>query len=79
MWETGKAPNKIVEEKGLKQISDDGELKTMAQEVIDSNPKPVEDYLGGKDAAIQALMGQMMKKTKGKANPKVVIGLLKEI
>jgi aspartyl-tRNA(Asn)/glutamyl-tRNA(Gln) amidotransferase subunit B len=79
MWDTGKSANKIVEEKGLKQISDDGELKTMAQEVISNNPKPVQDYLSGKEAAIQALMGQMMKLTRGKANPKVVIGILKEL
>jgi aspartyl-tRNA(Asn)/glutamyl-tRNA(Gln) amidotransferase subunit B len=79
MWETGESPSNIVEKEGLKQISDDGALKTMAQEVIDANPKPVADYLGGKEAAVQALMGQMMKKTKGKANPKVVIDLLKGI
>lgn len=79
MWETGKSANKIVDEKGLKQISDDDELKKMAQEVINNNPKPVNDYLNGKEAAIQALMGQMMKLTKGKANPKVVIGILKDL
>lgn len=79
MWETGKAPETIVEEKGLKQISDDGALKTMAKEVIENNPKPVQDYLGGKNAAIQALMGQMMRLTKGKANPQAVISILKEI
>lgn len=79
MWETGKAPETIVEEKGLKQISDDGALKTMAKEVIENNPKPVQDYLGGKDAALQALMGQMMRLTKGKANPQAVISILKEI
>lgn len=79
MWETGKSANIIVDEKGLKQISDDDELKKMAQEVINNNPKPVNDYLNGKEAAIQALMGQMMKLTKGKANPKVVIGILKDL
>lgn len=79
MWETGKSANIIVDEKGLKQISDDDELKKMAEEVIKNNPKPVNDYLSGKEAAIQALMGQMMKLTKGKANPKVVIGILKDL
>jgi len=79
MWDTGKDPSSIVEEKGLKQISNDGELKIMAQEVINENPKPVADYLGGKEAAIQSLMGQMMKRTKGKANPGMVISLLKGI
>ena len=79
MWDTGKAPGVIVEEDGLKQNSNTDELRGMAEEVIAKNPKPVEDYLGGKDAAIQSLMGQMMKATRGKANPKMVIDLLKEI
>ena len=79
MWETGKKPSVIVEEDGLKQNSNTDELRTMAEEVIANNPKPVQDYLGGKDAAIQALMGQMMKATRGKANPKMVIDLLKSI
>lgn len=79
MWETGERPEKIVEEKGLKQISDDGELKKMAKEVIADNPKPVEDYLSGKGAALNTLMGQMMKMTKGKANPQVVTTILKEM
>ncbi|MFP4697918.1 MAG: Asp-tRNA(Asn)/Glu-tRNA(Gln) amidotransferase subunit GatB [Eubacteriales bacterium] len=79
MWDTGKKPSKIVEEQGLKQISDDGALIDMAKEIIASNEKVVNDYLGGKQQAIQALMGQMMKKTKGQANPKKVIELLKNI
>lgn len=79
MWDTGKTPAEIVEEDGLKQNSNTDELRGMAEEVIANNPKPVADYLGGKDAAIQSLMGQMMKATRGKANPKMVIDLLKEI
>lgn len=79
MWETNEKPAIIINREGLKQISDDGALKVMAQEVIDANEKTVQDYINGKEAAIQSLMGQMMKKTKGKANPKMVIDLLKEI
>lgn len=79
MWEEDKDPSIIVEEKGLKQISDDFALREMALEVIANNEKPVEDYLAGKDAAIQSLMGQMMKMTKGKANPKMVVDMLKGI
>lgn len=79
MWETGKSPSVIVEEEGLKQISDDGELIEMAKEVIAKNDKVVKDYLSGREQAIQSLMGQMMKLTKGKANPKKVIDLLKSI
>jgi aspartyl-tRNA(Asn)/glutamyl-tRNA(Gln) amidotransferase subunit B len=78
-WETGKRPADIVEEKGLKQISDDGQLKSMAQDVIDANPKAVNDYMNGKKAAVGALVGQMMKVTKGKANPQMVNKLLVEI
>lgn len=79
MWETGKDPRAIVEEKGLKQNSDEGALKAMAEQVIEGNPKAVEDYLSGKQAAVQALMGQMMKLTKGQANPQMVVKLLKEL
>lgn len=79
MWATGKSPKTIVEEEGLKQNSNTDELRGMAETVIANNPKPVQDYLGGKEAAIQSLMGQMMKATKGKANPKMVIDLLKEL
>lgn len=79
MWETGKSPDLIVEEDGLKQNSNTDELRGMAEEVIANNSKAVEDYLGGKEAALQSLMGQMMKATRGKANPKMVIDLLKEI
>jgi aspartyl-tRNA(Asn)/glutamyl-tRNA(Gln) amidotransferase subunit B len=78
-WETGKRPANIVEEKGLKQISDDGQLKSMAQDVIDANPKAVNDYMNGKKAAVGALVGQMMKATKGKANPQMVNKLLVDI
>ena len=79
MWETGKAPALIVEEKGLKQISNNSELEAMAKEVIEKNPKPVADYLSGKEAALQSLMGQMMRLTKGQANPKLVVDILKDI
>jgi aspartyl-tRNA(Asn)/glutamyl-tRNA(Gln) amidotransferase subunit B len=79
MWEDDDDPETIVDKEGLKQISDDGALRQMAEEVIAKNDKVVQDYLSGKEAAIQALMGQMMARTKGKANPKMVIDLLKEI
>lgn len=79
MWETGKNPAKIAEEKGLKQINDTGALKVMAQDIINNNPKPVQDYLGGKETALNILMGQMMKLTKGQANPQAVTTILKEI
>lgn len=79
MWETGKNPERIVEEKGLRQISDDSVLKEMAKEAIEGNSKAVEDYLNGKAAALNILMGQIMKKTKGKANPKAIMSILKDM
>lgn len=76
MWKTGQNPEEIVEEKGLKQISDDGALIEMANEVLANNEQSVKDYLAGKDRALKALMGQMMKMTKGKANPQKVTEIL---
>jgi aspartyl-tRNA(Asn)/glutamyl-tRNA(Gln) amidotransferase subunit B len=78
MFMTGNDPEAIVKEKGLVQISDSGELETIAQKVLEANPGPVADYLGGKAAALGFLVGQMMKETKGKANPGMVNELLKK-
>jgi aspartyl-tRNA(Asn)/glutamyl-tRNA(Gln) amidotransferase subunit B len=77
-WETGKRPLEIVEEKGLKQISDNSQLEELVKEVIDNNEKAVNDFINGREAAIGALVGQMMKATKGKANPKMVNELLRK-
>ncbi len=78
MWDKDENPNTIIERENLKQIDDDYILTEMAQEVIGHNEKIVQDYLGGKEVALQALMGKMMAKTKGKANPKIVMTVLKE-
>ncbi|MBO8164767.1 MAG: Asp-tRNA(Asn)/Glu-tRNA(Gln) amidotransferase subunit GatB [Brevibacillus sp.] len=78
MLETGKNPAAIVEEKGLVQISDEGALKKIVDDVIAANPQSVQDYLGGKKQAIGFLVGQVMKQTKGKANPPLVNKLLAE-
>jgi aspartyl-tRNA(Asn)/glutamyl-tRNA(Gln) amidotransferase subunit B len=78
MVETGKSPDKIVEEKGLVQISDEGELKKMVEEVVNANPQSVADFKAGKDRAIGFLVGQIMKASKGKANPGLVNKMLKE-
>lgn len=72
MFMTGKDPEAIVKEKGLVQISDSGELEAVARKVIEANPQPVADYMGGKAASLGFLVGQMMKETKGKANPGMV-------
>lgn len=78
MLETGKEPAKIVEEKGLVQISDEGAIRKIVQEAIANNPQSVEDYKAGKTQAVGFLVGQVMKASKGKANPGMVNQMLKE-
>lgn len=72
MMSSGKAPAVIVEEKGLKQVSDTGAIEAFCDEVINANPASVADYKSGKEAALNFLKGQVMKLSKGKANPSVV-------
>lgn len=78
MYETGDDPDHIIAEKNLAQTSDMGELEEVVQKVLVANKKSVEDYHAGKQNALQYLMGQVMKETKGKANPGVVMDILKE-
>lgn len=78
MLETGRSPGVIVEEEGLKQVSDTGELEQFVDKAIADNPNPVEEYQGGNAKAIQFLVGQVMKQTRGQANPKMVVELLKQ-
>ena len=66
----------IIKEKGMAQVSDEGELQRFVQEVIKENEKSVQDYKNGKENAIMFLVGQVMKKSKGKANPKIVKEIL---
>lgn len=79
MFSSGKDPEEIVKEKGLVQISDEGEILKIVQEVIANNPQSVADYKAGKDRAIGFLVGQIMKQTKGKANPAMVNKMLLEV
>jgi aspartyl-tRNA(Asn)/glutamyl-tRNA(Gln) amidotransferase subunit B len=72
MFETGKAPAVIVQEKGLAQVSDTGAIEILCDEAIAANPKSVADYKAGKVAALNSLKGQVMKLSKGKANPALV-------
>ena len=78
MFVTGKEPQSIVEEKGLKQISDQGQLEEIIAEIVTDNPDAVEDIKNGKDKAIGFLVGQVMKETKGKANPQLANQLIRE-
>ena len=74
--ENGTDPKKYVEDKGMVQLSDVSVLGPMVTKVVDDNPQSVEDFKNGKDRAIGFLVGQIMKQTRGKANPKVVNQLL---
>ncbi|MCY9510439.1 Asp-tRNA(Asn)/Glu-tRNA(Gln) amidotransferase subunit GatB [Paenibacillus larvae] len=76
MIETGKAPQQIVEEKGLVQISDEGAIQAVVNQVIQNNPQSVADYKAGKEKAVGFLVGQVMKETRGKANPGLVNKLI---
>ena len=77
MVETGQDPESIVKEKGLEQVSDQGELEAMVDEIINENPEEVQAYRDGKTKLFSFFMGQVMKKTRGKADPKVVTPMLK--
>ncbi len=70
--------DQLIETSGLKQINDDGALQSVIDEVIAANPKSVEQFNSGKDKALNALVGQVMKATQGKANPKRINELLRE-
>ncbi|MEE9514790.1 MAG: Asp-tRNA(Asn)/Glu-tRNA(Gln) amidotransferase GatCAB subunit B, partial [Candidatus Brocadiales bacterium] len=78
MTETGKNAAELVEEKGLLQISDKGELEQLVQKIMDENPAAVNDYRKGKKASLGFLVGQIMRQSKGKANPKSINELLKQ-
>ena len=78
MIETGDDPEKIVEEKGLKQITDTGAIEAAIDEVIAANPDKVEEIRGGKDKMLGWFVGQVMKSTGGKANPGMVNKLLRD-
>ena len=78
MFETGKNAETIVKEKGLIQISDEGELETVIDEILDKNEQSIEDFKNGKDRAVGFLVGQIMKATRGKANPQIVNKMLVE-
>ena len=79
MMETGEKASAIVEKKGLSQISDTGAIKEIAQKIIEANPSQVEAYRGGKDKLFGFFVGQVMKETKGRANPQSVNQILKEL
>lgn len=76
--ESNKTIKEIIKEKGIENITDDTEIRNIIKEVIISNEESVTDYKNGHDRAIKFLMGQVMKMTKGKANPKMAMDILIE-
>jgi aspartyl-tRNA(Asn)/glutamyl-tRNA(Gln) amidotransferase subunit B len=76
-WERGEAPELVVEKEGLRPISDAGEIERLVDEVLRVNAKQVEDYRAGREKAFNSLVGQVMKATKGKANPAQVNEILR--
>jgi aspartyl-tRNA(Asn)/glutamyl-tRNA(Gln) amidotransferase subunit B len=79
MVATGKHPKGLVAEIGLVQISDTAELEAVARRVLAENPGPVADFRAGKEKTFGFLVGQLMKATKGKANPKVANEVLRKV
>jgi aspartyl-tRNA(Asn)/glutamyl-tRNA(Gln) amidotransferase subunit B len=78
MLETGKSAGAIVEERGLRQVSDSGEIEAIIAKIVDNNPDNAAAYRGGKDKLFGFFVGQVMKETGGKANPAIVNELLKK-
>ncbi|HYD58449.1 MAG TPA: Asp-tRNA(Asn)/Glu-tRNA(Gln) amidotransferase GatCAB subunit B, partial [Burkholderiales bacterium] len=78
MWNGEGSPDQIIEKRGLKQISDAGEIEKLVEAAIAAGEKQVADYRAGKEKALQSLVGQVMKASRGKANPAQVSELLKK-
>ena len=79
MYHTGKPPQDIIREKGLVQITDEGELTETIKAIIDAHPVQLADYRGGREKLFGFFVGQVMKATQGKANPQLVNNLLKKM
>jgi len=79
MVEKGGDPSTIIESKGLKQIGDEKIVEEIAKKIISQNPKAIEDFKNGKQQSLQFLVGQIMKETKGTANPEIIRALLTKI
>ncbi len=79
MWATGKDPSQIIKDKDLVQLQDTGELEIVAQKIIDENKIAVSDYKKGKIASLQFMVGQVMRETRGKANPEIISDILRKL
>jgi aspartyl-tRNA(Asn)/glutamyl-tRNA(Gln) amidotransferase subunit B len=78
MYQTGKTSEEVVKEKGLTQITDNSEILKIIDQIIEANPSQLEEFRGGKEKLLGFFVGQVMKQTKGQANPGIVNQLLKE-
>ena len=78
MFEKGADPSQVIAEKNLAQVSDAGQLNAIIEEVVQENPKPVEDLRAGNAKTLMFLVGQVMRKTRGRANPQMVQDILRE-
>jgi len=78
MWTTGGRARKIVDDEGLAQIGDQAALTAIIDDIVSRNPEPVAQFRAGRTATLGFLVGQVMKASQGKANPKLVTELLKQ-
>lgn len=78
MWKNPKSPKEIVKEKGLEQINNIEILSPIIDEVIAKNQRAVSEYIDGNEKALQSIIGQVMGRTKGKANPQLTIKVIKD-
>ncbi|MFH1838268.1 MAG: Asp-tRNA(Asn)/Glu-tRNA(Gln) amidotransferase subunit GatB [Candidatus Kuenenbacteria bacterium] len=78
MFNIGANPSDIIKEQKMEQVSDESELENLVKKIIENNPKIVEEYKNGKENVVQFLIGQVMKESKGKANPQIVIEIFKK-
>ena len=78
MFDTNKSPEVIIKEKGLTQISSSDELEKLVDEVLQNNPQSIQDFKAGKKQAAGYLMGQVMKASKGQANPQIAKKMLED-
>jgi aspartyl-tRNA(Asn)/glutamyl-tRNA(Gln) amidotransferase subunit B len=79
MADTGKSAADIIKERGLEQVSDEGALKDLIKKIIEANPKESSQYRAGKTQLLGFFVGEVMKASKGKANPKVAGNIVKEL
>lgn len=79
MFSSGERPKNIIDRLGLWQMSDTADLENIASHIVEENPKAVEDYKKGKETAVQFIVGQVMKETRGKANPKIAGDIVKKL